>query len=64
MTPYSSTTTSAINKCDINPVHHLLVCGTQEGRVEGWDPRMKEMVASLDCAFSCVNENKEYVFIM
>ncbi|CAH0557029.1 unnamed protein product [Brassicogethes aeneus] len=58
MTPYSSKA-SGINKCAINPVHNLLVCGTQEGRVDAWDPRSKEMVGSLDCAFSCVNENKE-----
>lgn len=58
MTPYTSTA-SEINKCVINPVHNLVACGTQEGRVEAWDPRSKTMVGSLDCAFSCVNENKE-----
>ncbi|XP_063918369.1 nucleolar protein 10 [Zophobas morio] len=58
MTPYSSTA-SAINKCAINPVHNLLICGTQEGRVEAWDPRTKGLVGTLDCAFSCVTENKD-----
>lgn len=58
MQPYNSTA-SAINRCEINPVHNLLICGTEEGKVEAWDPRSKEMVASLDCAFSCIQENKE-----
>ncbi|CAG9771940.1 unnamed protein product [Ceutorhynchus assimilis] len=58
MTPYSSAA-SEINKCSVNPVHNLFVCGTQEGRVEAWDPRVKERVGILDCAFTCVNENKE-----
>ncbi|ENN72903.1 hypothetical protein HUJ04_003214 [Dendroctonus ponderosae] len=57
MTPYS-TEASEINKCVINPVHHLLACGTKEGRVEAWDPRAKERVGVLDCAFTCLNENK------
>nr|XP_023019501.1 nucleolar protein 10 [Leptinotarsa decemlineata] len=57
MTPYTSGA-FAINKCTINPVHHLLICGTEEGRVEAWDPRSPSMVASLDCAFACVNESK------
>ncbi|XP_044727447.1 nucleolar protein 10 [Chrysoperla carnea] len=52
-----TTQASIINKCDINPVHHLLVCGTQEGRIEAWDPRVRERVGSLDCAFNCVNDN-------
>ncbi|RZC43106.1 nucleolar protein 10 [Asbolus verrucosus] len=58
MTPYTSSA-SAINKCAINPVHNLFVCGTQEGRVEAWDPRSKSLVGTLDCAFSCITENKE-----
>lgn len=59
LTPYTSTNSSSINKIAINPIHQLIVCGTQEGRVEAWDPRSKTMVGSLDCAFSCINENKE-----
>ncbi|KAK9888756.1 hypothetical protein WA026_000981 [Henosepilachna vigintioctopunctata] len=57
MSPLTSEA-SVINKCTINPYHHLVVCGTQEGWVEAWDPRSKEIVGKLDCAFSCVNENK------
>ncbi|CAG9827356.1 unnamed protein product [Diabrotica balteata] len=58
MTPYTSTA-SSINKCTINPAHHLLLCGTQEGRVEAWDQRTKTMVGSLDCALTCLSENKD-----
>ncbi|KAJ8954412.1 hypothetical protein NQ318_011086 [Aromia moschata] len=54
-----SNNTSSINKCTVNPMHHLLLCGTQEGRVEAWDCRSKTMVGTLDCAFNCINENKE-----
>lgn len=57
LTPFNSTAT-AINKCAINSEHHLIVCGTQEGRVEAWDPRSKTIVGTLDCAFNCVTENK------
>ncbi|KAL3281005.1 hypothetical protein HHI36_004229 [Cryptolaemus montrouzieri] len=58
MTPFSSDA-STINKCTINPHHHLFICGTQEGRVEAWDPRSRELVGKLDCAFNCVKENKQ-----
>lgn len=58
MSPFSSNA-SAINKCSINPEHHLLVCGTQEGKVEAWDPRSKSQVGTLDCAFSCITENQK-----
>ncbi|XP_028130525.2 nucleolar protein 10 [Diabrotica virgifera virgifera] len=58
MTPYTSTA-SSINKCTINPAHHLLLCGTQEGKVEAWDQRTKTMVGSLDCALTCLSENKD-----
>ncbi|XP_050312689.1 nucleolar protein 10 [Anthonomus grandis grandis] len=58
MTPFG-TSASEVNRCAVNPAHQLFVCGTQEGRVEAWDPRVKERVGVLDCAFTCVNENKE-----
>lgn len=50
---------SSINKCALNVVHDLLICGTQEGKVEAWDPRSKSLVRTLDCAFNVINENKE-----
>lgn len=58
MAPFESTA-SAMNKCAINPVHHLLVCGTQEGKVEAWDPRSRTIVGTLDSAFNCITECKE-----
>lgn len=58
MTPFVSSA-SSINKCVINNAHHLIVCGTQEGRVEAWDPRSKSIAGTLDCAFDCVTENKQ-----
>uniref|UniRef100_A0A3B4XM46 Nucleolar protein 10 n=1 Tax=Seriola lalandi dorsalis TaxID=1841481 RepID=A0A3B4XM46_SERLL len=50
----SSLQTDAVenNVCDINPVHHLLATGTSEGRVECWDPRVRNRVGMLDCALS------------
>uniref|UniRef100_A0AAY4DMM3 Nucleolar protein 10 n=1 Tax=Denticeps clupeoides TaxID=299321 RepID=A0AAY4DMM3_9TELE len=47
------------NVCDINPVHQLFAAGTIEGKVECWDPRVRNRVALLDCALSSVTENTE-----
>lgn len=47
----------ALNKCEINPLHHLLVVGTQDGKIEAWDPRTKNRVGVLDCALHCVLQN-------
>ncbi|XP_028294381.1 nucleolar protein 10 [Gouania willdenowi] len=47
------------NVCDINPVHHLFATGTAEGRVECWDPRMRNRVGILDCALSSLTEGTE-----
>lgn len=58
MTPFVSEA-STINKCGVNPYHNLFVCGTEEGKVEAWDPRTRERVGILDCAFNCVTENRQ-----
>ncbi|KAG7212660.1 hypothetical protein KM043_012941 [Ampulex compressa] len=47
----------SINKCEINPLHHLLVVGTQEGKLEAWDPRVRNKVGTLDCALHCVAQD-------
>uniref|UniRef100_UPI003AB07133 nucleolar protein 10 isoform X3 n=1 Tax=Centroberyx gerrardi TaxID=166262 RepID=UPI003AB07133 len=47
------------NVCDINPVHHLFATGTAEGKVECWDPRVRNRVGMLDCALSSVTEGTE-----
>lgn len=52
------TDASSINKCQLNPVHNLLIVGTQDGKVEAWDPREKKNVGTLDCGFDCLNETK------
>lgn len=46
---------SSVNRCDINPEHHLLCVGTQEGTVEAWDPRDKKRVGTLDVAMHVPN---------
>uniref|UniRef100_A0A671UA75 Nucleolar protein 10 n=1 Tax=Sparus aurata TaxID=8175 RepID=A0A671UA75_SPAAU len=47
------------NVCDINPIHHLFATGTSEGRVECWDPRVRNRVGILDCALSSLPEGAE-----
>lgn len=47
------------NVCDINPVHQLFATGTAEGKVECWDPRVRNRVGMLDCALSSVAEGTE-----
>lgn len=49
MTPWT-TTARGINRISINPAHHLLCIGTEEGVVEAWDPRTGSRAASLDVA--------------
>lgn len=44
------TNSSGINKCEFNKVHYLLACGTEDGRIEAWDPRSRHRVGLLDCA--------------
>ncbi|XP_054011810.1 nucleolar protein 10 [Hylaeus anthracinus] len=53
------TDSTSINKCEINPVHHLLTTGTQEGKVEAWDPRTRNKVGTLDCALYCVGQDNK-----
>ncbi|XP_076651858.1 nucleolar protein 10-like [Halictus rubicundus] len=53
------TDASSINKCEINPVHQLIVVGTQDGKVEAWDPRTKSKVGTLDCALHCVGQDNK-----
>lgn len=53
------TNAAELNVCDINPVHHLFAAGTLEGRVECWDPRVRNRVAVLDCALSSVTDGTE-----
>ena len=47
----------AINKCTINQEHQLLLVGNDEGKVEAWDPRVRNKVGTLDCGFSCIKQD-------
>ncbi|GAB1859529.1 Nucleolar protein 10 [Camponotus japonicus] len=55
--PFETEATS-INKCEINPLHHLLIVGTQDGKIEAWDPRVRNRVGVLDCALHCITQDK------
>lgn len=50
--PMKTESTSSVNRCVINPEHHLLCVGAQEGTVEAWDPRDKSRVGILDVAMN------------
>ncbi|XP_014681532.1 PREDICTED: nucleolar protein 10-like [Priapulus caudatus] len=58
MTPLR-TNASSNNVCLFNPVHQLFTVGTNEGRVECWDPRMRSRVGILDCALSGMEVDTE-----
>lgn len=51
------TEANTLNAIQINPVHNLMVVGSQEGFVEAWDPRIRERVATLDCAYDAVRSD-------
>ncbi|KAK8740325.1 hypothetical protein OTU49_002854 [Cherax quadricarinatus] len=46
-----------VNKCVFNNVHYLFTCGTEDGRIEAWDPRSRHRVGVLDCAMHMATEN-------
>ncbi|XP_045605009.2 nucleolar protein 10 isoform X1 [Procambarus clarkii] len=48
-----------VNKCAFNNVHYLFTCGTEDGRVEAWDPRSRHRVGVLDCAVHMATENMQ-----
>jgi ribosome biogenesis protein ENP2 len=52
-----TTSASCVNSIEVNPEHHLLCVGTQEGTVEAWDPRDKRKCATLDVAMK-ITKNK------
>ena len=61
LTPFQTEATT-INSVDINPAHHLIVCGTKEGKVEAWDPRARSRVGILDCALHAVTPETQFGF--
>lgn len=54
------TNTVSLNSIAINPVHNLLVVGSQEGYIEAWDPRVRERVGTLDCAYDVVRSEANH----
>ena len=46
------TSASEVFCCQFNPEHDLFSCGTMEGQVECWDPRVHNRVGLLDVAAS------------
>lgn len=52
--PYQ-TEGSCINTIEVNPEHHLVCVGTQEGKIEAWDPRDKRKCGTLDVAMNIEN---------
>ena len=50
---------TCVNVCKINPVHQLLLAGTQEGKIEAWDPRSRTKCGILDCASGALEANPE-----
>lgn len=52
MQSLQTNSTSSVNRCDVNPEHHLLCVGTQEGTVEAWDPRDRTRCGILDVAMN------------
>ncbi|XP_042903569.1 nucleolar protein 10 [Parasteatoda tepidariorum] len=51
------TDASSINKIAVHSGLDMIVCGTVEGKIEAWDPRMRQRISILDCAMSCMAEN-------
>ncbi|MPC26261.1 Nucleolar protein 10 [Portunus trituberculatus] len=51
---------TGVNKCAFHPSHYLFVCGTEDGRVEAWDPRSRHRVGTLDCAAHMAAENVQF----
>lgn len=58
MTPLQ-TEASCINRCVLNPIHNLMVFGTEEGRVEAWDPRTSRKAGVLDVAYHAFTDDTE-----
>ncbi|XP_054722795.1 nucleolar protein 10-like, partial [Uloborus diversus] len=56
LSPYQ-TNASSINKIAVHSEYDIIACGTIEGKVEAWDPRMRERIGTLDCALNCMADN-------
>lgn len=54
-----ATKATAVNVCRVNSCHNLVCLGTQEGKVEAFDPRSRSRVGILECALNSVTEDTE-----
>ena len=45
-----NTSFSGVNVCSINPAHQLWGFGSDDGRLEFWNPNQKKCIARLDVA--------------
>ncbi|CAF3680398.1 unnamed protein product [Rotaria sordida] len=41
---------TGFNACEFNPEHELFACGSVEGHLECYDPRIRSFVGQIDCA--------------
>jgi len=55
MAPFK-TECSSINVCKISPVHNLYAFGSEDGKVEFWDPRMKRNLGALEVGGQIVKQ--------
>lgn len=61
MTPWE-TGARGVNRIEVNPVHHLVLLGTEDGCIEAWDPRAGAAQAKLDVALDVMsNEDVDMV---
>lgn len=44
-----NTSATKINTCNLNSTYRLLLFGTEDGKIEAWDPRVRNEVGVLDC---------------
>lgn len=58
LAPFQGNST-CYNAIKINPFHNLIVCGSTDGQIEAWDPRVRERVGSLDCALPSLTAESE-----
>uniref|UniRef100_A0AC34FTM2 Nucleolar protein 10 n=1 Tax=Panagrolaimus sp. ES5 TaxID=591445 RepID=A0AC34FTM2_9BILA len=45
-----------VNCCIVNDYHQLLLCGSNDGRIEAYDHRDRSRVGSLDCSLSSFDD--------
>lgn len=54
-----ATEATAVNACRVNSYHNLVCLGTEQGKVEAYDPRSRSRVGVLECALNSVTAETE-----